>query len=93
MANSQDYAEIRSLLGIYEALMADAGDELMLLLSRKPDLTPIERAELLCLHRRLVQPKAELDHAFELYSRRVVRWPFTADMQLDATPSRIAAVM
>ena len=93
MATSQEISEIRGILGTYERTMADAGDELMLLLSRTPNLTPVERAELLGLHRRLVQPKAELDHAFELYSRRVVRWPFTADMQLDATLSRIAAVM
>jgi hypothetical protein len=93
MATSQDYADIHAMLGTYESTMAEAGDELVLLLSRAPDLTPVERAELLGLHQRLVQPKAELDFAAEQYARRAARWPFTPDMQLDATLTRIKAVM
>ena len=93
MATSQEISEIRGILGTYERTMADAGDELMLLLSRTPNLTPVERAELLGLHRRLVQPQAELDQTAEAYAAGVARWRFTPDATLDATLSRIAAVM
>lgn len=94
MATSQDYADIHAMLSGYERTMEEAGDELMqLMINALHDLTSVERAELLGLHQRLVQPKAELDNAAANYARRAAQWPFTTDMQLDATLSRIAAVI
>ena len=94
MATSQEISEIRGILGTYERTMADAGDELMQLLDRYfYDVSIKNRREMLVTHQHLVQPQAELDHAAETYAACVARWRFTPDATLDATLSRIAAVL